>query len=198
MTFNHINRRTHLYLALALMPWFLMYGVSSIAFSHHDPFDKYYKDGVPDWTTRLDKNLDLEIPEGTNDRKIGGMVLESLGMEGAYGTYGANANRFNIFCHDFWNGARLTYYRDSGRVIVEDRRFRWDHFLTGLHARGGFQQDSFLDDLWAGVVDLVCVGFILWVASGIYMWWMLPQSRRWGFIALGGGFLTFAIFLIAL
>ena len=35
MTFGKINRRTHLYLGLFLLPWLAMYGVSS--FDHHSP-----------------------------------------------------------------------------------------------------------------------------------------------------------------
>ena len=30
MTFTHFNRRLHLYLGLALLPWLFMYGISSI------------------------------------------------------------------------------------------------------------------------------------------------------------------------
>ena len=36
LTFDWLNRRTHLYLALLLLPWFLVYGVSSVSFSHPD------------------------------------------------------------------------------------------------------------------------------------------------------------------
>ena len=35
MTFSHVNRRVHLYLALALLPWFFMYGISSVPFVHN-------------------------------------------------------------------------------------------------------------------------------------------------------------------
>ena len=45
------------------------------------------------------------------------------------------------------------------------------------------------------IIDLVAIGFVLWVLSGIYMWWQLKQTRIWGYVALGGGCLTFLIFL---
>ncbi len=38
MTFNHLNRRTHLYLALALMPWLLIYALSALAIQHRTLF----------------------------------------------------------------------------------------------------------------------------------------------------------------
>ncbi|MEO8425771.1 MAG: hypothetical protein ABI651_01535 [Verrucomicrobiota bacterium] len=35
ITFDRINRRTHLYLGLILIPWVMMYGISSFVISHH-------------------------------------------------------------------------------------------------------------------------------------------------------------------
>jgi hypothetical protein len=35
ITFDKINRRAHLYLGMFLMPWLLMYGVSSFIVIHH-------------------------------------------------------------------------------------------------------------------------------------------------------------------
>ena len=34
MTFLHFVRRTHLYLGLALLPWVIMFGVTSIPINH--------------------------------------------------------------------------------------------------------------------------------------------------------------------
>ena len=39
MTFSHANRRLHLYLALGLLPWLLMYGASSLPFAHGQFFE---------------------------------------------------------------------------------------------------------------------------------------------------------------
>jgi uncharacterized iron-regulated membrane protein len=48
------------------------------------------------------------------------------------------------------------------------------------------------------VVDFVCLAILVWIASGIYMWWDLRQSRTWGTLALSGGALSFVFFLWAL
>ncbi len=39
MTFSHLNRRLHVYLAPGLLPWFLMYAASSLPFAHSQFFD---------------------------------------------------------------------------------------------------------------------------------------------------------------
>ena len=67
-----------------------------------------------------------------------------------------------------------------------------------MHARGGFQQEGFLHDAWAVVVDIICIAFLIWIASGICMWWLLPTCRTWGTVALGGGIISFVLFLLLL
>ena len=67
-----------------------------------------------------------------------------------------------------------------------------------MHARGGFEQDTLLDDAWGVTVDMVCVAIMLWIATGLYMWWHQPGTRGWGWIALAGGTSMFAIFLMTL
>jgi hypothetical protein len=64
-----------------------------------------------------------------------------------------------------------------------------------MHARGGFEDERFFPFLWAAAVDLVCLAFLLWVASGLYMWWSLPGLRRWGGVAFLGGLGSFSLFL---
>jgi hypothetical protein len=91
---------------------------------------------------------------------------------------------------------QLEYFAGRKRVTVEDRRFRWDHFRTGMHARGGFDQASLLVRSWS-VVDFVC-----WRGSpgspGLYMWWSLPGSRRLGRAAILAGVASFTWFAAAL
>ena len=63
MTFSHLNRRTHLYLGLALLPWFFMYGLSSIPFAHSQYFDAIdAAKNLPLWTMTMDRTVDLAVP----------------------------------------------------------------------------------------------------------------------------------------
>jgi hypothetical protein len=203
MTFNHINRRLHLYLALILLPWAMMYGISAIPFAHNSFFNTLYKDGVPQWTTRFEQPYDRPVPEKWSAdvlRPFAKEVIDDLDIKinSAYGAYRPNKRQIMINVYDFWNNTRMVYDIEKQHITVQDKRFRWDQFFTSLHARGGFRQDTFLDTLWCVVIDIVSLGFILWSCSGIYMWWLLKGTRRWGTIALGGGFLSFVIFLVTL
>jgi hypothetical protein len=198
MKFPHLNRRTHLYLALFLMPWFLMYGVSSIAFSHGQYFEERDRaKGIPLWTKVHEGPYDLgPVPEQGSLRHLAHKVAADFKMEdSSYGAYRQSPEQLNIYIHTFWKSTQFKYFINEKRIVAEDRRFRFEHFLTGMHARGGFEDGRFFPFAWGVMVDLVCLGFLTWIASGLYMWWSLPSLRRWGWIALAGGFASFAFFL---
>ena len=198
MTFQHLNRRVHLYLGLALLPWFLMYGVSSIPFAHNQFFER--RDaarGIPLWTLRSTHTVDAPIPEPPEAlRAFGADLLAHAGIppDSTFGAYRQSPTQVNVYVYSFRASTQLKYYADQKRLTVEDRRFRWDHFLTGMHARGGFEQESVLVRSWSIVVDLVCLAIVVWIASGLYMWWGVRGARRWGWAAIAGGALSFILF----
>jgi len=198
MTFSQLNRRVHLYLGLALLPWFLMYGVSSVPFAHNQFFERRdAAKGLPLWTLRSTHDVDAAIPDQPEAlRAFGATLLRHAGMsaETTFGAYRQSPTQVNVYVYSFWTSTQVKYYADEKRLTVEDRRFRWDHFLTGMHARGGFEQESLVVRSWSVVVDLVCLAIVVWIASGLYMWWGLPGSRRWGWLAITGGAISFLIF----
>lgn len=194
MTFNHINKRTHLYLALFLLPWFLMYGLSSVLINHKQLLKS---SGDPEWTKQMDRSYNLTISENADLRKIAIQVLKDLDMDGPFRVnLQKNKHRLNINRFDSWSLTRLVYYIDEQRLTSENQKFDKRGFLVRMHTKGGFQQESLLSDFWAIIIDLVCIGFLIWMATGIYMWWKIKSSRSWGFITLGGGLICYLIFLL--
>jgi hypothetical protein len=204
MTFAHLNRSVHLYAGLALLPWFLMYGISSIPFAHAQFFDaRDAAKKLPLWTMRMDRTMEVPVPsEGADERTMrsfGAHLMREAGLEGtSFGVYRQNANQINVYAYSFRQSTQLKYYVDARRLTVEDRRFRWDHFFTGMHARGGFEDERLIVRSWSVIVDLVSIAMIVWIASGLYMWWGLPGHRRWGWLAVTGGIVTFTMFTIGL
>jgi hypothetical protein len=198
MTFPHLNRRTHLYLGLFLMPWFVIYGLSSIPFSHPAWGQAFYDDGVPQWTTRVDQDYVLPVPADGDLREIGAVLARAVGAKGRVGASRQGSKRISAYVYTFWTATQVEYDVEKQHLRAQDRRFRWDQWLTGVHGRGGYHSGAALDDGWAVTVDLASAGLLLWVATGIYMWWHLPRLRGWGWAALGAGFATFAVFLALL
>ena len=201
MTFDTVNRRTHLYLAMFLLPWFFMYGVSSIPFNHGGILDEMYKD-QPRKTLRFEREYHIDVPPDADARalrEIGAKILKDNGMEDrAFGVYRPNADTLIVYLPHFRTSGDIKYFLKEGRLRAEDNTFRWDHFLTGMHARGGFAQDAFLPDAWGVMVDIVMIAILIWIASGIYMWFTLRRTRLWGSLALAAGVLSMAGFLVGL
>jgi hypothetical protein len=201
MTFSHFNRRLHLYLGLALLPWLFMYGISSAPFAHNQFFEQ--RDAakkLPLWTLRSERSLDVPVPDDPPGlRAFGAALLRDAGIEGtSYGVHRQSPTQVNVYSYSFWKSTQLKYFLDEKRLTVEDRRFRWDHFLTGMHGRGGFEQEGVLATSWSVVVDLVCLALVVWIASGRYMWWDLRGHRRWGWVAILAGTISFVVFTMRL
>jgi hypothetical protein len=201
MTFSHLNRRVHLYLGLALLPWLFMYGISSVPFAHNGWFEQRDRaTGRPLFTLRLERPFDAPVPGDPGGlRQLGQTMLEAAGIHGmSFGAYRQSPTQINVYAYSFWTAIELKYFTDRQVLRADDRRFRWDHFLTGMHARGGFEQESALADSWGVVVDLVQLGILLWIGSGLLMWWELRGHRLWGALAMAGGLATFVLFTMRL
>ena len=196
MTFDLFTRRLHLYLAMFLLPWFFMYGLSSLPFSHGEYFQKL--SGAPQRIVHFDRPYSIDIPPGADLKKIGRQILNDNGMQGDFGAHRPNDRQLVVYMPNFLSPTEVRYFADQKRVVATSPAFRLNQFLTRMHARGGFGNDSFAGNAWAYVVDLVCLGILIWAASGIYMWWRLSQTRVWGSLALASGIGAFGVLLLKL
>ena len=59
MSFQLINRRVHLYLGMFLLPWVLMYALSSLVFSHLQAISAWDGRGRTIFEIEWEKDLDL-------------------------------------------------------------------------------------------------------------------------------------------
>jgi len=192
MTFPHFVRRAHLYAGLFLLPWVIMFGVSTIPINHAAP-------EPADWTRIGEHVFDEPVPASADNlRPLGRQMMTTAGLEGGYWIYRVSPQQVQVGHPDFLAPVRLNYFTEENRLVVERRPFSLRTFLSGLHTRGGYDMDGFWDSVWAVFVDIVCVALILWIASGIYMWWGLPSTRRWGWIAIGTGVVCFAVIIATL
>ena len=198
MNFDRINRRLHLYLGLILLPWVTMYGVSSFILSHQATWFKF--DKQPVWETVFEKPYQHAIPDDANQanptnravlRTVAAEILKENNLEGAFYANRPKTNEVTINRNTFFEQTRLTYSITDQKLRAERQRRRWDQVIVGMHFRNGYDQPLFLNKLWAFTVDLTCFTILLWVVSGLIMWWRLAQVRVWGALALGGGILSF-------
>src|SRR5258708_5037210 len=100
MKFLHINRRTHLYLSLFLLPWFLLYGASSIVFSHGTYFEELDQaKRIPLWIKIAERtNYEIPVPgEGADLKPFADRVVMDLGLNGSHGAFRQSPTRIDVF-----------------------------------------------------------------------------------------------------
>ena len=197
--FSKVIRRTHMYLALFLAPWMLMYALSTIVMNHRALFQRGYGGRPPAWEKEREQSYSGTFPAGASGRMIAEQMLNDLRMEGAHNVSGpAAGGRITIVRQDPIAPRRITYSAADQKVVIEKQVFRTPAFLERMHRRRGYQHPYVLEDTWAFSVDLVIFALVFWVASGLWMWWEMRPTRVWGaaFSAIGAG--LFGLFLFTI
>ena len=195
MTFDKINRRVHLYLGLALAPWLLMYGVSSFIVIHQNWF-KMARERK--WDLLFEKPYSRQLKsQGENNeadlRAEAQAILKDCDLEGAFWVDKPKPGIVHIDRFNFWNSTSLTYSIKDQKLKAERMRLRLRETIIRLHFRGGYHQNGFWNNFWGLVVDATCVAIIIWIASGLIMWWRLRFFRTWGAVALSAGIFSFVL-----
>jgi len=200
MTFPHLNRRLHLYLGLVLVPWFAMYALSALAMSHRGLVARL-GGGEGEWTHRFTRAYDADLTpdaDASARRAFARRVVDEHRLECAFHAGRIRDGQIDVMCFTVFAATRFRYDLHERLLTAEDTRFGPVLVLTRMHGRGGFHHDRVGDDLWAMMVDLVCLGLLIWVVTGLYMWWKTPGQRRWGTITLLAGFSCFIAFMLGL
>jgi hypothetical protein len=205
MTLFRLAREIHMYLALFLMPWVLLYGLSTL-FMNHMPFiaGLYGKDWGA-FVVERQTTYDAPLPATHSQRglppevlrPLAAAILDDLGLGGrSFWTDMPSDNRVNIHAFKFLTATRVTWFMDQGRVRAEDQRFSLDRFLVGMHERGGFEQQPWLTKAWGVIVDLVALSLLTWVLSGLYVWWKGRRRHLGGGIVLAAGLICFVVLVL--
>ena len=198
MKFSLINRRIHMYLGLALAPWMLMYAVSSIMLNHRDFFDAPYRNTSP-WLKDSEEKYQGNFSPDAKPKSIAAQILAHLDLKGPHNVR-HNIDNKTLMIHrsSFITPRRITYNLANKKLLVERHKFRFSLILRRLHFRRGYQQKYILSDLWALSVDIVILAMFLWIVSGLYMWYTIKTTRRWGIICITAGMAIFIILICIL
>jgi hypothetical protein len=194
-----IIRRLHLYLGIALVPWFIAYSLSAFVFNHGQMVGEWFKSDKPDWTQLYEREYHVPVAQGDDLQKIAPRILQDFDLAGrSCYIYWNGEGRVNVTAFAFFTSTRLTYFVDQGRVVAEKQGFRLDRFLVGLHSRAGFSQRPWLTKAWGVTVDLVGLAVLTWAISGVYLWWKTHRQHRGGALVLAAGVACFVVLVAVL
>lgn len=191
-----ILRRIHLYLALFLAPWVLMYAFSTFVMNHRTLFHGPEPVAPPRFEVERELTYPGEMAEGATARQIAQQLLATLELDGRH-VVDRSSTSLKVVVNRQHPASprRITYNASDKRVVIEKMVFSGPGFLERMHRRRGFQPGYVLENLWAASVDLTIAGLFLLAFSGIWMWWTIRAARSWGALALGAGFALFGLFL---
>ena len=194
-----IIRRTHMYLALFLVPWVLMYAFSTMAMNHRHFFQDWYHTKQPAWELEREMPYPTVFPENAERWMVAEQILSDLSMDGSYGVANARGrmdDQITITRNDAIAPQRIIFNAIDKTLKIERQEFRTNAFLERMHRRRGYNHNVFTDDIWAVTVDLFILATVIWTASGLWMWWELKVTRKWGAVCVASGIAVFAFFLM--
>ena len=194
ITFDKLNRRAHLYLGLFLMPWLLMYGLSSFIVIHHTWFPTDRPGSELLLETAYSRPVNLQGANNSPELRAAAQgILKESNLEGAFWADKPNPDTLHIERFSFRESISLIYSAKDQTLKAERQSIRLSRLPQEMHFRGGYLQPGLGNTLWGLLVDIACVSILIWVASGLIMWWRLTRLRTWGAIAVCGGILSFAL-----
>ncbi len=197
--FSKVVRQTHMYVGLFLMPWILMYGLSTIVMNHREHFKEVYGGNLVNWLKESEQPYAGQFSGKLDAPVMAEQILRDLKMEGNFqANLTKSGSKLTINRTDPITPRRITYTPADGKLLIEKQEFRTQPFLERFHRRRGYDNRYLLDDLWAVSVDIAIVGILVWVASGVWMWWELKVTRRLGLVCVLGGTALFALFLFTI
>jgi len=196
--FSTVVRRTHMYLGLFLFPWVLMYSVSTLVMNHRAVFVARYGEGPAPFEKERELVYDGTFADGADPRAMSRQILTSVGLDGAHNVSQRKDGVIVISRNDLITPRRLTYSPADRTLVIERQSHRTTALLERFHRRRGYATGYGLDTAWAVSVDVVIVGMVFWVLSGLWMWWEMKVTRGYGAGALVGGLGLFGMYLLML
>jgi hypothetical protein len=188
-----------MYLALFLTPWMLVYTLSTLIMNHRDFVTHLFGGGSAQYEKERELAYNAFFSTNANPKSIAAKILSDLYLSGSFSVQGRPEDgRMTIVRHDPITPRRIVFFPQEKRIVVEREIFQTPAFLVRLHHRKGFIHDFLLEDAWALSVDVVITAMIFWVFSGLWMWWELQSTRRWGVLCLVTSWGIFGFFLFTI
>jgi hypothetical protein len=196
---SKVIRRTHMYLALFLMPWMIIYALSGLVLNHNQAVRAFYGARIGKMEKIEERPYTSAFSENADARMIGRQILDHLGISGTFNVIGTPAQpRLIINRNGAFSQHRITYFRTENRLLVEKQSFSAPVFVNRAHFRHGYEQPFLAAKSWGFIVDLAIAGMVLWVLTGLLMWWEVKPARLTGagFAIVGVGLFAIMLFTI--
>lgn len=172
-------RNTHLLLGLFFCAFVLMFGISSIRFSHRDWFPG--KD--------VESKVSFIAPPGTawEPRTLAQELMNSRELRGGLGNIRGTAEGFRFEIARMGTTHKIHYSRETRDVRIETKVQPLIAMMNVMHKTFGMDHGYGLTNLWGFLMLLTTVALLLLGVTGIYLWFKLYNERFIGVLLLLAG-----------
>jgi hypothetical protein len=197
------NRKLHYYLGLYLLLFVWLFSFTGLLLNHSQwKFAEFWEN-----RRQTSNEYDIQTPPPGSDLAQARDLMRQLDIHGEI-EWTTTRNDPNLFDFRASRPGRIYEIKaDFARHKAGIQRIdlnAWGvmrilHTFTGVRLDDSRNsRDWLLTSLWAFTMDAIAAGLILMVLSSYYMWFELPQKRRWGTVALVLGFLSGGLFCVGL
>ena len=130
MKLSKLIRRTHMYLALFLTPWLLIYAMSGFVLNHGKWFGMGGGVKPPPFEKIEEREYHAEFSKDADERFIAAQMLAELKLSGPFHVDGdSDGPKLEIRRHAAFAEYRITYLREPNRLIVERQQYNKQQFV---------------------------------------------------------------------
>lgn len=173
----------HLYLGLLCAPYFILYGVSGIAFNHHLQGEPI----VTNWERTL-----AAAPEPTPSLAAANSIRDALGLGGPTSPWTVGRAPDNSFVFQVTRPGRkydVAVSPNGNLARVRETNRGWISVVRELHGATATPGIPWMR-LWGLYTDASVVALVVSLVTGLYMWWPRRQQRVLGVAAMATGSLV--------
>ena len=169
-------RNTHLILGLFGFLYLLVFGVSSVRFSHRNWFPVVT-------TTRLSKAT-IPADAATSARSVARELIDKHGLSGEL--VGGRETPAGFSFQLVKSGIRhaVEYTKSTGEARITSRTPDFMSMLVNLHVEHGLWHEHPVREALGIFVGLVSAALVILALTGIYLWFKMHQERLVGIVLL--------------
>lgn len=178
----------HLYLGLIFAPYFVIYGLSTLAFQH----------GWGWSPTNTTSEKSVTLPADLEDKTLAAAARDSLGIWGNVPEWRVKREddgTLNFQVHRPGRTHHIALNTETGSATSRDEDFGIWGVIKWLHGMRGVEGSNWANTWWVySEISVWALAFS--VLGGVYFWWDRATERRVGWWILGLGSALSAVMML--
>jgi len=186
----NLIRKIHLYTAFIIVSFIVMYFITGFMMKHGDwfpqsdakvfskKFDLHISKEMneEEWSIYLQDKFDIHAQRKRSNKNNDGTISFKYSKPGEFST--------------------VTLSADKSVATLRTQHFSAYGTFAGFHRLNGYG-GGWLYDIYVFMLDLARIALLVFVVTGLYLWYKLIRKKTWGIIILSAS-IIYTLIIIAL